>query len=255
MRSALYTGTVAHARLAPRPHAFRYRVSYLALDLDELHAVFRGRWLWSLERANVASFRRADYLGPAEVPLKGAVLARVEAELDRRPRGPVTLVTQVRILGYVFNPVSFYLCRDEHGELEALVAEIQNTPWNERFSYVLDARGGTQRWRFPKRFHVSPFLPMELEYDWRLVEDERGLAIHMTDLAGGEAVFHAGMTLSRRPLDGAGLARTLLAYPLLPLRIHAAIYWQALRLWLRRMPFFPHPSKTLEVETSTLPRP
>ncbi|HEX6882944.1 MAG TPA: DUF1365 domain-containing protein [Planctomycetota bacterium] len=255
MRSALYTGTVAHARLAPRAHAFRYRVAYLGLDLDELPRVFAGRLLWSLERPNVASFRRADYLGPAEVPLGEAVRTRVEQELGQRPDGPITLVTQVRILGHVFNPVSFYLCHDSGGALAAVVAEITNTPWNERFAYVLDARGGQRRWRFPKRFHVSPFLPMELEYDWRLAQDERGLAIHMTDLERGEPVFHAGLTLTRRALDGAGLARALLAHPLLPLRIHAAIYWQALRLWLRRTPFFPHPSSAPDAGATSLPRP
>jgi DUF1365 family protein len=255
VKSALYTGSVAHARLAPRRHAFRYRLYCLALDLDELPAVFRGRLLWSFERANVASFRRADYLGPTEVPLKDAVLARVERELGRRPRGAVTLVTQVRILGYVFNPVSFYLCRDERGELDALVAEITNTPWNERHAYVLDARGGARRWRFAKRFHVSPFLPMELEYDWRLREDEHGLALHMTDLQRGEPVFNAGLELRRRPLDSAGLARALLAYPLLPLRISAAIYWQALRLWLARTPFFSHPASASEVEAPAPYRP
>jgi len=249
VRSALCTGSVAHQRLGPRPHAFRYRVAYLALDLDELSTVFRGRWLWSLERPNVASFRRADYLGPAALPLAEAVRARVAQELGRRPAGPITLVTQVRVLGYVFNPVSFYLCHDERGALDALVAEITNTPWGERHAYVLDARGGQRRWRFPKRFHVSPFLPMELEHDWRLAEDEHGLAIHMTDLAGGEALFHAGMTLRRRPLGGAALARHLLAYPLLPLRIHAAIYWQAFRLWLKRTPFFVHPAKASAAST------
>jgi hypothetical protein len=255
VKSALYTGTVAHARLAPRAHEFRYRIHLLALDLDELPEVFRGRWLWSIERPNVAAFRRADYLGPAELPLKEAVLALVERELGRRPRGTVTLVTQVRVLGHVFNPVSFYLCRDERGALDAFVAEIENTPWNERFAYVLDARGGQRRWRFPKRFHVSPFLPMELEYDWRLAEDERGLAIDMTDLGQGEPVFHAGITLTRRPLDRAGLARALCAYPLQPLRVIAAIYWQALRLWLKRTPFFPHPATVADAGAATLPRP
>jgi hypothetical protein len=244
---------VSHQRLGPRPHAFRYRVAYLALDLDELPTLFRRRWLWSLERRNVASFRRADYLGPAELPLAEAVRTRVAEELGRRPGGPITLVTQVRVLGYVFNPVSFYLCHDERGALDALVAEITNTPWGERHAYVLDARGGQRRWRFPKRFHVSPFLPMELEHDWRLAEDERSLAIHMTDLAGGEALFHAGMTLRRRPLDGGALARHLLAYPLLPLRIHASIYWQALRLWQKRMPFFVHPAKSSAASTASRP--
>jgi DUF1365 family protein len=255
VRSALYTGSVVHTRLAPRPHEFRYRMHLLALDLDELPGVFRGRWLWSIERPNMAAFRRADYLGPIALPLKDAVLARVERELGRRPRGTITLVTQVRVLGQLFNPVSFYLCRDEHGALDALVAEIENTPWNERFAYVLDARGGRRRWRFPKRFHVSPFLPMDLEYDWRLAEDERGLAIHMTDLAQSEPVFHARITLARRPLDRAGLARALCAYPLQPLRVVAAIYWQALRLWLKRTPFFPHPAAVADTGASTLPRP
>jgi len=246
---------VSHRRLAPRAHAFGYRMYWLALDLEELPRVFRGRWLWSLERPNVASFRRADYLGPAGVPLAEAVRARVAEELGHRPQGAITLLTQVRILGHVFNPVSFYLCRDEHGALEALVAEITNTPWNERFAYVLDARGGTRRWRFPKRFHVSPFLPMELEYDWRLAEDEHGLSIRMTDLADGAPVFNADLELARRPLDGPGLARALVAYPLLPLRILVAIYGQALRLWLKRTPFFPHPASVPRAEAPPLPRP
>lgn len=253
MRSALYEGLVAHRRLAPRAHAFRYRVGLLALDLDELPGLFRGRLLWSCERANVVSFRRADYLGPPELALKAAVLARVEAELGRRPRGPVTLLTQLRVLGYAFNPVSFYLCHDERGELDALVAEITNTPWGERFAYVLDARGGQRAWRFPKRFHVSPFLPMELEYDWRLASDAHGLRVHMTDLAQGRPVFQAGMELTRRALDGRGLARLLVRYPLQPQRVSAAIYWQALRLWWKRTPFFPHPTQAAPARAGTRP--
>jgi len=243
VNSALWVGRVRHARLGPRKHAFGYRVALLWLDLSEQEQVFKGRWLWSIERPNLFSVRRRDLLGPVELPLDEAVRARVATELGFRPRGRVSVLTQVRTLGYVFNPVCFYFCLDEQGAPEAIVAEITNTPWGERFAYVLDARGRSElRWRFPKRFHVSPFLPMELEYEWRLAFDQRRLAVHMTDLAHGEAVFHASLELERRPLDGRGLARTLLTHPLMTLWVHAAIYWHAGLLWLKRTPFFPNPS-------------
>ena len=139
MRSALYQGHVSHRRLTPRPHAFRNAVHLLFLDLDELHEVFRGRWFWSVRRWNLVQYRRSDFLGPASRPLRDAVLDRVQHELGRRPKGAIGLLTQLRTLGYVFNPVSFYLCEDESGELDSIVAEITNTPWGERHAYVLDA--------------------------------------------------------------------------------------------------------------------
>jgi len=247
MRSAIYEGTLRHDRLVPRPHSFRRRLFWMYLDLDELPDVFRGRWLWSDRRPNLAWFRRADYLGPPERPLKEAVLERVERELGRRPRGPVRVLTHLRTFGYVFNPVTFYYCFDERERLDAVVAEITNTPWNERHAYVLAAGGRSPgaitRADFAKDFHVSPFFGLDQVYRWSFrVPDER-LDVRMANEEHGRTVFTARLDLVRRPLTAGSLARALVRHPLLTLRVHAAIYVQAGLLWLKRTPFFPHPSK------------
>jgi DUF1365 family protein len=139
MHSALYTGRLRHRRYEPAPHAFGYRTTLLWLDLAELDVVFRGRWLWSARRPALARFRRSDYLGGNDgQPLDAAVRERVAAETGRRPTGPIRLLTQLRMLGLAFNPVSFYYCYDAADtQVEAIVAEITNTPWKERHAYVL----------------------------------------------------------------------------------------------------------------------
>ena len=128
-----------------------------------------------------------------------------------------------------------------------MVAEITNTPWGERHAYVLDARAGgggeVLSWTFPKSFHVSPFFDMDQEYEWRFREPGERLEVHMTNREGGAVVFHAGLSCRRRPLTGRALAGALLKHPLISLRLHAAIYWQAARLFMKRTPFFTHPKK------------
>jgi len=250
--SALYEGKVRHSRLAPKRHDFTYRLFMLYLDLDELPELFRGRWLWSVGRPNLVWFRRADYLGPAERPLKQAVLDRVEQELGRRPDGAVRMLTQLRTFGYVFNPVSFYYVHDAGGELDSVVAEITNTPWRERHAYVLDARAGRAgeifRWRFGKDFHVSPFFDMDHVYEWCFNAPGEGLRVHMTNHRADQPVLHVGFECVRRTLTGRALAGALLRHPLLTLRVHAAIYWQAARLYWKRTPFFTHPRKRPSVQ-------
>lgn len=243
MRSAVYFGRVGHRRIGGVEHAFGYGHFLLALDLSELESAFRGRWLWSVERANLVSFRRADYLGAeGGEALDVAVRARVQEELGRKPEGRVVVLTQPRFAGFVFNPVSFYYCYDADERLDAIVAEITNTPWGERHSYVLDARGSAgARARFAKRFHVSPFQDMGQEYEWVFGEPGDELDVQMTNFERGAPVFEARLQMQRRALDGAALARALCLCPGFSLRSIAAIYWQALRLKLKGAPFFEHP--------------
>lgn len=248
LASAVYTGWVRHRRHAPHPHEFRYRLFQLYLDLDEIDRVFAGRWLWSVERRNLAEFRRSDYLGNPATPLKQAVLDRVEAETGARPDGPVRLLTHLRYFGYCFNPVSFYYCFAADGRtLEAIVAEITNTPWRERHAYVLPVAGANRHgpaleWGFDKRFHVSPFLPMNRWYQWRFTTPDDSLRVHMDVLDGESTDFDVTLTLERKPLDGAVLARCLVAYPLMTTKVLAAIHWQAFLIWLRRNPVYDHPA-------------
>ncbi len=247
LASAVYEGTVRHHRHGTRPHAFDYRVAQLYLDLDEVDRVFDRRWLWSSRRRNVAEFRRSDYLGPADMPLADAVRERVRLATGHRPAGPIRLLTHLRYFGLVFNPVSFYYCYAADGTtLDTVVAEITNTPWRERHAYVLpvataQSRGRAWHWQFAKAFHVSPFLPMDRDYDWRFTAPGDDLRVHMQVLTGGEREFDATLELQRRPLDARSLARVLWRYPAMTAQVVTAIHWQALQLWLKRTPVHDHP--------------
>jgi len=246
--SAIYRGRMQHRRHAPQAHAFTYPVAQLLLDLDELDTVFERRWLWSVGRRNLAEFRRSDYLGDPDQPLAGAVRARITEAMGRAPSGPIRLLTHLRYAGHVFNPVSFYYCYAADGTtLDCIVAEITNTPWKERHAYVLpvteaDAHGRALCWSFDKRFHVSPFMPMDCHYHWRFTAPGDDLRVHMQVWRDGQRQFDADLALQRHPLDGRGLAAVLLRYPLMTLQVVVAIHWQALRLWLKRTPVHDHPS-------------
>jgi DUF1365 family protein len=249
MQSALYTGRLSHRRFAPVAHAFRYRVTLCWIDLSELESVFRGRWLWSVRRPAVAWLRRADYLGDPRVPLDEAVRDLVEQRTGTRPAGPIRLLTQLRTFGFCFNPVSFYYCYDAADtHVETIVAEITNTPWKERHAYVLPVeeamRGGRAlQFEFDKSFHVSPFMPMDVQYDWRFSTPGDALLVHMKNFRAGARTFDATLTMSRRAIGSASLAAALLQFPAMTAQVTGAIYWQALKLLLKRTPFFTHPGK------------
>ncbi len=213
------------------------------LDLEELDEVFEGRLLWSTRRPAVAWFRRADYLGRPDRPLRDEVLDTVAGSGRTRPGGPVRMLTHLRYFGYAQNPVTFYYCfsAEDHERVEAVVAEVTNTPWGERHTYVLDAPGGTPEGRFAKAFHVSPFMPMDQEYRWRFSPPGPDLAVDMESVEDGRRVFDATLRMTRRPITGRSLAAALARHPWMTARVVTAIYAQAFRLWLKRTPFFDHP--------------
>jgi len=253
MESRLYQGHVGHQRLTPTRNSFRYSLFFLYLDLAELETVFAGRWLWSVERPNWASFRRSEHLRPpgpaAPAPLDQAVRDEVQRQLGHRPAGPIRLLTHLRYLGYCFNPISIYYCFDSDGQtLDSLLVEIHNTPWGEEYLRAFDAANSTRDgawhcYQLEKEFHVSPFMPMDVEYDWRFTAPGERLAVRMTSLRQGRELFSASLNLQQQAVTGANLARTLLRWPFVTAKVIAAIYWQALRLKRKGTPFCPHPEK------------
>ena len=252
MRSAIYEGRVRHRRYQPVGHIFSYRLFMMYVDLDELPTLFENRWCWSVDRTNLASFKRTDHVGDPHTPLDESIRQLVEAKTGNRPTGPIRLLTHLRYFGYVFNPVSFYFCYDRSDEhVDTIVAEITNTPWGERHCYVLGpednrACGRRKRYQLDKVFHISPFIDMDVAYDWRFTEPTSQLAIHMENLREGKPFFDATMKLERREISGAALARVLVQYPMMTAKVIAAIHWQALKLWAKGVPFYVHPKKRKE---------
>jgi len=252
MHSCLYEGQVKHLRRTPVEHAFDYRLMMAYLDLEELEGLVGPRALFSNRRFALASFLTRDHLSglPEESSLSAAIRTLVENASGHRPTGPIRLLTQLRYCGHYFSPLNLYYCFEADGaregeQVEAIVAEVSNTPWKERHHYVLHA--GNQlpqpglRYQHPKGFHVSPFMGMEATYDWRLNTPDKVLYAQIKSSTQDGKPFEATMVLHRRELSRHPVRRMLLRYPLMNAKIVLAIYWQAFLLWKKKCPFFPHP--------------
>lgn len=249
MKSCIYTGHIGHRRHKPVKNNFRYGLFMLYLDLDELPSLFDDCSLWSYERSNLAGWRRKNYLGPRDLSLREAVRFRIEDAGLEDPGGSVCMLTHATYFGLCYNPVSFYYCFDKAGKnVEIIIAEINNIPWKERHAYVMSRsksingnRSMQQRFTFAKVFHVSPFMPMNVDYDWSFSNPGASLNIHMEDIIEGVKCFEANLSLSREEITPSKLNAVLLRYPFMTGKAIAGIYYQAFRLWLKRTPFYENP--------------
>ena len=244
--SCAYIGSVRHRRMEPVEHEFRYPMFFPYLDLDELPRVLGATRLWSATRPALARFRRDDFLGDSSVPLADAVRDVARRETGASAAGPVRMLASLRYFGHAFNPVAFYFCFAPDGvALDAVVAEVTNTPWGERHAYAIAANGEpvlTARMR--KAFHVSPLMDMDHTYELRVSRPAESLAVHISSIKDGRQVFDATMSLRRRALGPGTLDRLLMRYPAMTLRVLGSIYFEAARLRLKGARYHPHPGRT-----------
>ncbi len=248
LTSALYDGVVQHRRFGSAPHRFRYGLNLLYLDLAEVDEVFDLHPLWSATRPAPVRFRRDDYLGDPAFPLDTSVRDLVEREQGARPTGPVRLLATVRTLGWCFNPIMLYYCFDPSGQtVETLVVQVTNTPWGETHTYVVADGADGHRHEFDKALHVSPFMPMDQRYSLRASVPADRAYIHLENRRDGARVFDAHLLVRRTEIDRRALGSRLVRHPLSSMKISAAIYWEALRLWRRGAPYHRHP-KHVDVE-------
>lgn len=246
MHSCLYRGMVTHRRKSPVEHEFSYGMFWLYVDLDE----------WEQDREKVqgltdrffapASFCRCDHLGEESTKLSTAVKEFVKDEAgEDLAVETVRLLTQPRSFGFYFSPLNLYFCFALDGQLAAVVAEVNNTPWGEQHCYLLwhgnRLADSEFEYRHDKAFHVSPFMEMHQQYAWRVGVPGDTLGVHLAVEQDNKAFFDAGMKLSRQPLTGWTLAGNLARSPVNAIRVLTAIYFEAFRLWIKRCPYYPHP--------------
>lgn len=245
-KQGIYLGTLSHRRFTPKSHRFELPLFMVMLDIDRIERTMEISRLTGMNRFNWASFDDRDHFGDPSLPLRERVERSAREHGVDLPPGPIYLLTHLRYLGYAFNPVSFFYCYDNDGQQAAILAEVNNT-FGERRNYWLtggDAieAGRLRRYRALKALHVSPFLPMEMEYWFGFSEPGERLIVHMSTVERGEAVVDATLRLKFHEWNARQLRSALVRHPWMTMRVIFSIHWQALLLFLKRVPVYANPT-------------
>jgi uncharacterized protein len=241
----LFVGSLRHRRFSPVAHAFRYPVFQVLIDVDRTEELMAGSRLLSHNRWGWAAYDDRDHLGDPSRPLRERVVRDAERAGVRLEDGPIFLLTNLRYLGYAFNPVSFYYCYAPSGGIQAVLAEVNNTFGGSHSYWLTGARPegarGPLRFTASKALHVSPFMPMSLDYEFVLTPPGERLVAHIATWQRGRRTFEATLALGRRPWTAREIRRVLLRHPFMTGKVVAAIHFEALRLFLKGATFHPNP--------------
>ena len=248
----IYKGTIRHRRYEPFKNIFSYPLFLTYIDLERLDNITQKSWLWNVNKPAIVSFNRKDYHGDPRIDLRSAVRDTVQKRTGTKLDGPIRLLTHLRYFGFCFNPVSFYYCFDNKDtQVEVIMAEVTNTPWNERHAYIIhdkenDVKFANLKADLEKKLHVSPFWGMDHNYEWLFTQPGKNILVNMKNYKNDIKVFDATLQLHRIPFNYISLINQLIRFPFITVIVVFRIHWQAAKLWLKRAPFFVHPKKRNE---------